>query len=86
MIKRRNETELERAVALLEDGDWQAAHEIVQKDEGSRLSCWAHGIVHLMEGDRSNARYWYRQAKQPFPSEPSAPSEIDALRKELSRQ
>jgi hypothetical protein len=85
MTKRSKIGDLERAVTLLESGDWQAAHEIVQKDEDSRLSCWAHGIVHLMEGDRSNARYWYRQAKRPFPSEPSAPSEIDALRKELSR-
>ncbi|HEV8094984.1 MAG TPA: hypothetical protein VGP71_04595 [Burkholderiales bacterium] len=86
MTKRPKPSELERAVALLESGNWQAAHEIVQKDEDSRLSCWAHGIVHLMEGDRSNARYWYRQAKRPFPSEPSAANEIDALRKELSRQ
>lgn len=79
-------SELQRAVALLEGGDWQAAHEIVQRDEDSRLSCWAHGIVHLIEGDRSNARYWYRQAKRPFPNEPSAQKEIAALRKELSRQ
>jgi hypothetical protein len=77
---------LERAVALLESGDWQAAHEIVQRDEDSRLSCWAHGIVHLMEGDRSNARYWYRQAKRPFPSEPSAAKEIDSLKKELAHK
>jgi hypothetical protein len=79
-------SELQRAVALLESGDWKAAHEIVQRDEDSRLSCWAHGIVHLMEGDTSNARYWYRQAKRPFPREPSAVNEIAALRKELSRQ
>ena len=78
--------DLERAVTLLDSGDWQAAHEIVQQDEDSRLSCWAHGIVHLMEGDRSNARYWYRQAKRPFPSDPSAADEIAALKKELSRQ
>jgi hypothetical protein len=86
MIKGRNATELERAVALLEGGDWQAAHEIVQRDEGSSLYCWAHGIVHLMEGDTSNARYWYRQAKRPFPREPVAAKEIDALKRELARR
>jgi hypothetical protein len=37
--------ELVRALALLEAGNWQAAHEIVQRDEDSALSCWAHGIV-----------------------------------------
>ena len=76
-------SELRRAVALLEAGDWHAAHEIVQKDEDSPLHCWAHGIVHVMEGDLPNARYWYRQAKRPFPSAPSVPAEIAALRSAL---
>ena len=70
---------------MLERGDWQAAHEIVQKDEESKLSCWAHGIVHMLEGDTSNARYWYRQAKRAFPREVSPTKEIQSLRKELSR-
>ena len=83
---RLGEAQLRTALKHLQKGEWQAAHEIVQKDEDSKLSCWAHGIVHLMEGDRSNARYWYRQAKRPFPSEPSAAKEIAALREELSRQ
>jgi hypothetical protein len=75
--------ELARAVQLLEKGDWRAAHEIVQKDEESALSCWAHGIVHLMEGDLPNARYWYGQAKRRFPAHPSVPDEIGALKAEI---
>jgi len=75
--------ELVRALALLGAGDWQAAHVIVQRDEDSALSCWAHGIVHLMEGDISNARYWYREAKREFPRSPSIPDEIAALGKVL---
>ena len=71
---------LRSAVAHLEKGDWQAAHEIVQKDEESALSCWAHGIVHVMEGDLPNARYWYRQAKRAFPEKYSVPDEIAALK------
>jgi len=74
---------LRSAVAHLEKGDWQAAHEIVQKDEDSALFCWAHGIVHLMEGDIPNARYWYREAKRPFPAAPSVPDEIEALKRSL---
>jgi hypothetical protein len=54
--------DLRKALAALEKGDWQAAHAIVQADEDSRLACWAHGIVHLLEGDPANARYWYRKA------------------------
>ncbi len=72
---------LRSAVAHLEKGDWRAAHEIVQKDEDSALSCWAHGIVHVMEGDLPNARYWYKQAKRPFPDPYSLPAEIAALKK-----
>jgi hypothetical protein len=72
---------LRSAVAHLEKGDWRAAHEIVQKDEDSELSCWAHGIVHVMEGDLPNARYWYVQAQRDFPDPYSLPAEIAALKK-----
>ena len=74
-----NRDELSKAVALLRKGNWEAAHRIVQKDEDSPLACWAHGIVHLMEGDTSNARYWYREAKREFPRDPSVADEIAAL-------
>ena len=75
--------ELAQALAHLRRGDWEAAHKIVQQDEDSPLACWAHGIVHLMEGDESNARYWYREAKREFPREPLVPDEIAALARAL---
>lgn len=77
--------ELAKALGLLRKGDWEAAHRIVQKDEESPLACWAHGIVHLMEGDISNARYWYREAKRDFPRAPSIAEEIDALSAQVLR-
>ena len=67
----------------MESGDWNAAHQIVQRDEESPLACWAHGIVHLMEGDLPNARYWYREAKRDFPAKPSITREILALKDSL---
>jgi len=79
-----SQKKLTQAVTQLERGDWQGAHEIVQKDEETPLACWAHGIVHIMEGDIPNARYWYRQAERPFPPEPDAATEIARLRKQLS--
>jgi len=78
--------QLKRALAHLQCGDWRAAHEIVQKDEDSPLACWAHGIVHLMEGDLPNARYWYGQAKRAFPAEASAAAEIKALKGALGAE
>ena len=71
---------LRSAVEHLERGDWQAAHEIVQKDEESPMYCWAHGIVHVLEGDLPNARYWYGEAKRAFPKDYSVTDEIAALK------
>jgi hypothetical protein len=75
--------DLARAATLLEEGDWQAAHAIVQQDENSPLACWAHGIVHLMEGDLPNARYWYCEAGRSFPEAPSVAAEISALKSSI---
>jgi hypothetical protein len=71
--------DIRTALRLLQEGDWRAAHEIVQEDEESRLSCWAHGIVHLMEGDVPNARYWYRVAGRVLRQDFSVKDEIAAL-------
>jgi hypothetical protein len=70
---------LRRAAELLAAGDWQAAHAIVQ-DDPSPLAAWMHGIVHLLEGDVSNARYWYGCAGRAFPGEGAAQDEIEAVR------
>lgn len=66
------------AIRYLKQGNWQRAHEIVQADE-SVLGCWAHGIVHMLEGDVQNARYWYRRAHRPFPHETDTAPELAAL-------
>lgn len=67
------------AISLLEDGDWQAAHRIIQKDDSPDAS-WAHGIVHLMEGDRRNAGYWYGRAGRELPADAKVSAEIAALK------
>jgi len=73
---------IEQAVRHLEAGEWQAAHELVQKDATSH-GCWAHGIVHLIEGDLENAKYWYRRARRPLPHGNTAAAEIAALKASL---
>ena len=72
-----------RAVDRLEAGDWQAAHEIVQQ-ESSALAAWLHGIVHILEGDLDNARYWYRRADRPFPGAAAVREEIAAARRAVT--
>jgi hypothetical protein len=66
------------AIRHLRKGDWSKAHAIVQNDE-STFGCWAHGIVHMMEGDLGNARYWYRRAHRLFPRDVDPATEIAAL-------
>jgi len=70
---------IDKAVRHLEQGEWEAAHALVQ-DDASTLGCWAHGIVHLIEGDMDNARYWYRRAHRALPHGNAAKAEIAALK------
>jgi hypothetical protein len=75
---------LGRALDLLAAGDWRQAHEIVQKED-SGLAAWLHGIVHTLEGDLDNARYWYRKAARAFPGKDAVPAELAAARRELGQ-
>jgi fructose-specific component phosphotransferase system IIB-like protein len=73
--------DLRRAVELLGAGDWQAAHAIVQED-GSALAAWLQGIVHLLEGDLDNSRYWYGKAGRAFRGPEAVLEKIAAARRE----
>ena len=73
---------LARALDLLDRGDWQAAHVIVQA-ESSPLAAWLHGIVHTLEGDLDNAQYWYRRAERAFHGASAISEELAAARRAL---
>lgn len=48
-------------------GNWETAHQLAQSDK-SISGAWVHAYLHRVEGDISNANYWYRRADQPKPS------------------
>ena len=50
-----------QAVDLALAGRWDEAHAIVQ-DGSDALSAWVHAVLHKIEGDAANSRYWYRRA------------------------
>ncbi len=77
-------TELTRAVDLALSGDWDAAHKIVQEDEDDATSCWIHAVLHKIEGDASNARYWYAKAGQAYEAFPDPQAELAAIKAVLS--
>jgi hypothetical protein len=49
-------------------GEWERAHKIAQ-DISSRDGSWVHAHLHRVEGDHSNAGYWYSRAGKPRSSE-----------------
>jgi hypothetical protein len=42
-------------------GGWDDAHKIAQEKEGEPDFDWVHAYLHRVEGDLSNAGYWYRR-------------------------
>ena len=76
--------DLIRAVDLAIAGDWQASHQIVQQDEVDATACWIHAVLHKLEGDGANARYWYRRAGQSFEAYADAQAELAAIKGALT--
>ena len=54
--------ELLKAIELALADEWDAAHHIVQKDEADATASWIHAVLHKIEGDPANSRYWYARA------------------------
>ena len=76
--------DLIRAVDLAIAGDWEGAHEIVQADEEDTTSCWIHAVLHKIEGDAGNARYWYRRAGQAYEAYSDPKAELAAIKAGLT--
>lgn len=69
-------SELREAVALALAGDWQRAHEVAQRLEADPRACWLHAVVHRIEGDVANARYWYRRCRRELRANVSTDDEL----------
>lgn len=77
--------DLVRAIDLALGGDWEAAHAIVQRDEADPTAAWIHAVLHKIEGDAGNARYWYRRAGRLDRVDADPAAELAALRESLTR-
>ena len=76
--------ELIRAVELAVAGDWHGAHKIVQAHEDDATACWVHAVLHKIEGDESNSRYWYRRTAQTYEAYGDPRSELAAIKAALA--
>ena len=41
--------------------EWKKAHDLCQTREGEHAYDLVHALVHWIEGDKTNASYWYRR-------------------------
>ena len=76
--------ELLRAIELAQGGQWQAAHEVVQQYEADPAAAWIHAVLHKIEGDLGNARYWYRHAGKLEHAGDTPDTELAAIKAELA--
>ncbi len=53
-----NIAELKMAVQAALDGDWHKSHNIAQ-DYSDNTANWLHAVLHKIEGDEWNSKYWY---------------------------
>src|SRR5256885_16442973 len=67
-----------RVLSHLRKNEWNKAHAIVMGMR-DKLAFRIHGLLHRIEGDLANARYWYGRAAVPFRKSKSAPSEIEEI-------
>lgn len=53
------------ALWWLRNRNWQRGHDLIDGAPGQDAA-WVHALMHRMEGDQANARYWYARAgRQP---------------------
>ncbi|MDZ4815363.1 MAG: hypothetical protein SGI71_03755 [Verrucomicrobiota bacterium] len=55
-----------KAMGLAKLGKWDEAHALVQS-ESTHEAAWVHAYLHRVEGDESNAQYWYEKAGKEHP-------------------
>ena len=74
--------DLLQVVELALVGDWDAAHQLVQQYEDG-TAAWIHAVLHKIEGDLANSRYWYRRAGQMDRVAEEPRAELAAIQAEL---
>jgi hypothetical protein len=73
-----------QAIDLALSGKWDAAHQIVQQYDADTTAAWIHAVLHKMEGDPDNSRYWYRRAGQMEHVSDQPKAELAEIRKEVA--
>ena len=76
--------DLLQAIDFAGAGQWNAAHELVQQYERDTTAAWIHAVLHKIEGDQVNSRYWYRRARKLEHVSDEAKGELAKIREEVA--
>ncbi|HEY0563222.1 MAG TPA: hypothetical protein VGD04_07835 [Methylophilus sp.] len=77
---------LKQSVALALAGDWHGAHNIAQ-DYSDPVAHWLHAVLHKIEGDVWNSKYWYaRSAGRHYEDFEHANDELLAIQRHLTEK
>ena len=60
-------TQIELALWYVINNNWDSAHNIAQEIH-NEIGAWIHAHIHRIEGDISNANYWYSKANRQNPN------------------
>lgn len=80
-LKEQLNTAIDAALA----GEWDQSHKIVQ-EYNDPMACWIHAVLHKIEGDAWNSRYWYARTHNlaSYGDYPQPESELRAIRQRLT--
>jgi hypothetical protein len=71
------------AVQAALDGDWDKSHKIAQ-DYSDSTANWIHAVLHKIEGDVWNSKYWYaRTVGKSYDDFSDANEELKTIQKSL---
>ncbi len=74
-----NKEALIQAVQAALDGDWDQSHNIAQ-DYSDTTANWIHAVLHKIEGDVWNSKYWYaRTAGKKYEDYENAQEELSEI-------
>ena len=75
--------QLKTAINLSLSGDWNAAHQIVQEYKDP-IASWIHAVLHKIEGDEFNSRYWYAKTNIDYGEFSNSQEELRQILKRIT--
>jgi hypothetical protein len=76
--------DLLKAIDFAVAGQWKEAHELVQQYESDATAAWIHAVLHKIEGDLGNSRYWYHRAGKLEHGSDEPKAELAEIRKGIA--